>query len=66
MTEAAPIPTPCRGICRLGRDEVCDGCGRTIGEIVIWARLEPATRARVLARVAAWVPREHSGGERGP
>lgn len=50
----------------MGRDEVCDGCGRTIGEIVIWARLEPATRARVLARVAAWVPREHSGGERGP
>jgi len=62
MTEEPPTPSPCRSICRLGPDQVCDGCGRTIAEIAMWTRLAPAAQAQVLARVAAWVPREESAG----
>ena len=39
MTHESWIPSPCRSICRLGPDDVCDGCGRTINEIVSWVRL---------------------------
>ncbi|HEU5169561.1 MAG TPA: DUF1289 domain-containing protein [Gemmatimonadales bacterium] len=49
--------TPCRGTCRLGPDDVCDGCGRTIAEVVAWLALTPDERSRVCARVAAWRPR---------
>jgi len=58
MADLAPIPSPCTAVCRLGPDQVCDGCGRTIAEIVTWASLDAAERGRVLARVSGWVPRE--------
>jgi len=64
MTDEFWIPSPCRSICRLGPDDVCDGCGRTIGEIVSWVRLPDDARQEVIARVADWVPREPKPGER--
>jgi uncharacterized protein len=62
VTELPSRPSPCRSICRLGPDQVCDGCGRTIAEIAMWTQLDAAMQARVLARVAGWVPREESAG----
>lgn len=53
----APGESPCRQICRLGSDEICDGCGRTIGEIAVWYRLGPDERRTVMRRVADWAPR---------
>jgi predicted Fe-S protein YdhL (DUF1289 family) len=64
MHEESWVPSPCRSICRLGPDDVCDGCGRTIAEIVGWVRLEPDARQKVMSRVAAWVSREPKPGER--
>lgn len=49
--------SPCRQICRLGADRVCDGCGRTIQEIASWSRLGPADRGRIELRVADWTIR---------
>jgi len=66
MAEQSPIPTPCKAVCRLGPDQICDGCGRTIAEIARWALLAPAERDRVLARVARWVPRVGPHPEQAP
>jgi len=62
MSEPSPIPTPCRGTCRLGSDGLCDGCGRTIHEIAGWVALTAETRDRVLERVRRWTPREGGAG----
>jgi predicted Fe-S protein YdhL (DUF1289 family) len=52
-----PAESPCRQICRLGNDKVCDGCGRTIQEIAAWYRLDPADRGTINRRVADWTIR---------
>jgi len=54
----APIESPCRLVCRLGPDLVCDGCGRTIGEIAGWLELTPEARRSVMERVRDWRLRE--------
>jgi predicted Fe-S protein YdhL (DUF1289 family) len=41
----------------MGTDGLCDGCGRTIEEIVVWLRLTPGQRRAIMARVEGWVPR---------
>ncbi len=55
MTE--PVPSPCRQVCRLGGDEICDGCGRTIQEIAAWYRLGSIDRLRINRRVDGWILR---------
>lgn len=52
-----PVPSPCRDICRLGADQVCDGCGRTIMEIAGWRALAGEERIRIMTRTANWVVR---------
>jgi predicted Fe-S protein YdhL (DUF1289 family) len=51
------VDTPCRRICRMAADGLCDGCGRTLDEIVVWLWLTPAERGAVMRRVAGWEPR---------
>ena len=51
---SAGIPTPCQGICRLGADRTCDGCGRSAAEIARWLAYSAAQRQVILDRVAAW------------
>lgn len=50
----APIPTPCRKVCRLGADQRCDGCGRTVAELASWLWFTPGERAAVMERVRDW------------
>lgn len=57
MSSVPPIATPCRRICRLGSDGLCDGCGRSLQEIGAWLLLDDDQRREVLARVAEWEPR---------
>ena len=49
MPRAAPIETPCIGVCVLddasGR---CEGCLRSIDEIAAWSGLAPEARAQIL------------------
>ena len=48
----APIASPCRNICQLSHEQICIGCGRTIGEITEWPGAgEP--RRRQIAQDAA-------------
>lgn len=43
-----PIPSPCTGICRIGNDGFCDGCQRTLSEIVGWLQMADSERLRLM------------------
>lgn len=35
-----PVPSPCTSICKMNsKTGLCEGCYRTIDEIVVWSRL---------------------------
>lgn len=36
MTEDKFVRSPCISVCDLNRDDVCEGCWRTIDEIAKW------------------------------
>lgn len=46
--------SPCRNICRLGPDNTCDGCGRSMAEIAGWLAMPDVRRQAVMARVRDW------------
>ena len=49
-----PLPvasTPCIGVCRLDRDNLCMGCRRSLGEIAAWSRLSEAERLHLMREV---------------
>lgn len=48
----APIASPCRQVCQLGHDQVCVGCGRTIGEIADWPQASEARRRQIVQDAA--------------
>ena len=52
-----PIISPCRQICRIGVDNLCDGCGRSLSEVAAWLRLSDQSRRVIMDRLVAWVPR---------
>jgi uncharacterized protein len=54
---AEDFPSPCRQVCRMGVDGLCDGCGRTLEEIASWLHFTPPERGAVMLRVRAWEPR---------
>ncbi|WP_096364091.1 MULTISPECIES: DUF1289 domain-containing protein [Thiohalobacter] len=41
--------SPCIRVCTLDDDDVCLGCGRTLGEITEWGGADPARRREILA-----------------
>jgi len=45
-----PLASPCIRNCCLDEDNVCMGCGRTLGEIVAWGGANEADKAAILAR----------------
>ncbi len=48
------MQSPCVNICTLdARAETCTGCWRTLDEIVQWASLTAAERARIMAELPA-------------
>jgi len=55
MPFAAPSPsTPCVQICVVDpRSKLCIGCGRTVGEIASWPRLDEAARHVIMAQLDA-------------
>jgi hypothetical protein len=56
--EDLPLPSPCRNVCRLGADGLCDGCGRTLAEIADWIGMPAVQRGAVMSRVQDWKVRE--------
>ncbi len=46
---SVPIETPCVSVCMIDQPTgLCEGCGRTVEEIVRWIRLTPAERRRIM------------------
>ena len=45
---ASPVPSPCVSLCKMNPDTgFCDGCLRTIDEIVAWSRADDAYKRGV-------------------
>lgn len=61
MSDQQP-ESPCTGVCRLDRDEICQGCGRNLAEIAGWSTASSGEKQRILGRAAA--RRQASGGRR--
>jgi predicted Fe-S protein YdhL (DUF1289 family) len=49
----AAVASPCIAVCRLAADGICDGCGRSIDEIVAWRDLSVAGKRAVIATAQA-------------
>ena len=43
--------SPCRQVCKLNRDDVCVGCGRTIKEITEWPKYHHYQRMKIMERL---------------
>jgi len=44
-----PVPSPCREICRLDAQDICVGCGRSLGEIAEWSEAGRERRLQICA-----------------
>ena len=50
----SPVPSPCINICRMDKATGwCEGCLRSIDEIVAWGRLDDAAKRQVWALLPA-------------
>jgi predicted Fe-S protein YdhL (DUF1289 family) len=45
--------SPCIGVCTTLYDEVCQGCGRTLGEVSNWVFFSPEEKELVWKRIRA-------------
>lgn len=56
--------SPCVRVCRLGPDDRCEGCGRTVAEIRQWAGMTRDQRWEIMKRLATegYVPASAVGG----
>jgi len=46
------VPSPCINICRIDRRSGwCEGCGRTIDEIIAWPRATEPEQAALVAQL---------------
>ncbi len=51
MTAAAPVDSPCIGVCSLADGETCAGCHRTRAEIKAWRGMTDDQKRAVNERV---------------
>ncbi|CAG2126694.1 DUF1289 domain-containing protein [Cupriavidus plantarum] len=50
--QVSPVPSPCINICRMdAATGYCEGCLRTIDEIVAWGGADDATRRAIWAQL---------------
>lgn len=45
------VPSPCVNLCKLDSDFVCEGCGRTIEEVLKWPEYTNEQKQAVLDRL---------------
>ena len=45
------VPSPCVNVCKLDSDFVCEGCGRTIEEVLKWPEYTDKQKQAVLDRL---------------
>jgi uncharacterized protein len=47
-----PFPSPCCGVCRVHPDTgLCEGCFRSMDEIIAWGRASEATKRHIWLKV---------------
>lgn len=45
-----PVPSPCVDVCRMQAEtDLCEGCARTIDDIIAWATLDDAGKRAIWA-----------------
>ncbi|ALK95136.1 hypothetical protein AB595_27710 [Massilia sp. WF1] len=50
--DRTPVPSPCINVCRMVRETgLCEGCLRTIDEIVAWGTASDADKRAVWAEI---------------
>jgi predicted Fe-S protein YdhL (DUF1289 family) len=47
------VISPCVSVCRIGDNNMCEGCGRTIKEIREWSIYSDKRRFTILRRLSA-------------
>lgn len=51
---ATPVPSPCNSVCRMSAATGwCEGCWRTLDEIVAWGRLDDAAKRAIWLQLGA-------------
>ncbi|MDB4311949.1 DUF1289 domain-containing protein [bacterium] len=45
------IESPCISECRICEDDICEGCKRTLTEIVEWGRMSEEDKEEVIRRL---------------
>ena len=45
------VPSPCVNVCKLDSDFICEGCGRTIEEVLKWPEYTDKQKQAVLDRL---------------
>lgn len=52
FADAGPAPSPCISVCRMNdKTGLCEGCQRTIDEIVRWGSADESYKRRVWAEI---------------
>jgi len=59
-SKSEAVKSPCINVCALDKNDVCEGCFRSVAEITRWAGMENDERKRVLER--CW-QRARAGGK---
>ena len=44
------VQSPCRSLCKLGKDNICEGCFRKSAEINFWTTFSNAEKAEVVKK----------------
>ena len=48
-----PIPSPCVSLCKMNQDtELCEGCWRTLDEIMLWGTASDAAKREIWHKIA--------------
>ncbi|MBA4047308.1 MAG: DUF1289 domain-containing protein [Sphingomonas sp.] len=50
------VASPCVKLCRIGADDRCEGCHRTIDEITRWGSESDAWRAAIMTELSSRQP----------
>ncbi len=51
-TTPSPTPSPCISLCKINQEtELCEGCWRTLDEIVMWATASEATKQEIWHKI---------------
>jgi predicted Fe-S protein YdhL (DUF1289 family) len=63
ISQYKKISSPCTRLCKLDKDDICVGCGRTRIEIMLWHDMSEQRRLEIMgmldARKIARYPNKH-------